>query len=69
MDQRELDSLPEKIESLESEIQRLTDEMSRPEFFQQDRDAIVQCQQQLERANSDLDACFRRWEQLESIEF
>lgn len=68
-DQRELNDLPEKIESLESEIQRLTDEMSRPEFFQQDKDAIVQCQQQFERANSDLEACFRRWEQLESIEF
>ncbi|NNJ96665.1 MAG: ATP-binding cassette domain-containing protein [Gammaproteobacteria bacterium] len=68
-DQRELEGLPEKIESLESEIQRLTDEMSRPEFFQQDKDAIVQCQQQFDRANSDLEACFRRWEQLESIEF
>jgi ATP-binding cassette subfamily F protein uup len=68
-DQRELDSLPEKIETLESEIRRLTDEMSRPEFFQQDKDTIVQRQQQLDRANTDLDACFRRWEQLESNEF
>ena len=68
-DQRELDGLPDKIESLESEIQRLTDEMNRPDFFQQDKGTIVACQQQLERANSDLETCFRRWEQLESTEF
>jgi len=68
-DQRELDSLPEKIERLETKIQQLTDEMSRPEFFQQDRDEIVNLQQQLERANSDLEVCFERWEQLESVEF
>lgn len=68
-DQRELDGLPDRIESLESEIQRLTDEMNRPAFFQQHKDTIVACQQQLEQANSDLEACFRRWEQLESTEF
>ncbi len=68
-DQRELDHLPDRIESLESEIQRLTDEMTRPAFFQQDKGTIVACQQQLEQANSDLEACFRRWEQLESTEF
>ena len=68
-DQRELDGLPDRIESLESEIQRLTDEMNRPAFFQQDKGTIVACQQQLEQANSDLEACYRRWEQLESIEF
>ena len=65
-DQRELDLLPEKIEKLETRIQQLTDEMSRPDFFQQDRTLIVERQQALESANNDLDACFQRWEELES---
>ena len=66
-DQRELEALPEQIESLENRIEQLTAEMSRPEFFQQDRDVIVQQQQALESANADLELCFRRWEELESI--
>ena len=68
-DQRELDTLPEKIESLETKVQQLTDEMSKPEFFKQDKNFIVKIQQQLETASAELDACYKRWEQLESVEF
>ena len=68
-DQRELDKLPEKIELLETRIQQLTEEMGQAEFFQQDKDIIVNAQQALEAANTDLDACYKRWEQLESAEF
>jgi ATP-binding cassette subfamily F protein uup len=68
-DQRELDMLPEKIELLETRIQQLTDEMGKAEFFQQDKDIIVNTQKALETANADLEACYKRWEELESIEF
>jgi ATP-binding cassette subfamily F protein uup len=68
-DQRELDRLPEKIEKLETRIRQLTDEMSQPDFFQQDREVIVKLQKELESANIDLDACFQRWEELESAQF
>jgi ATP-binding cassette subfamily F protein uup len=68
-DQRELDKLPEKIELLETRIQQLTEEMGQAEFFQQDKDIIVNAQQALEAASTDLDACYKRWEQLESVEF
>ena len=66
-DQRELDSLPEKIEKLELQVQQLTDEMSKAEFFQQDKALIVETQQQLETANAELEVCYQRWEQLESV--
>ena len=66
---RELDKLPEKIELLETRIQQLTEAMGQAEFFQQDKDIIVNAQQELEAANTDLDACYKRWEQLESAEF
>ena len=68
-DQRELDKLPEKIELLETRIQQLTEETGRAEFFQQDKDILVITQKQLEAASTDLDACYKRWEQLESAEF
>jgi ATP-binding cassette subfamily F protein uup len=68
-DQRELDTLPETIEMLETRVQLLTGEMNRPEFFQQDKDIIVKIQQELDTANADLNACYIRWEELESVEF
>lgn len=68
-DQRELDTLPEKIETLETQVQQLTQAMSSADFFQQDRDIIVRTQQQLEAANAELEQCYKRWEELESIEF
>jgi ATP-binding cassette subfamily F protein uup len=68
-DQRELDRLPEKIERLEMEVQRLTDEMSTSGFFQQDKSVIVETQLALETASNDLDVCYKRWEELESVEF
>ena len=68
-DQRELDRLPEKIERLEMQVQRLTEEMSSAEFFQQDKSIIVETQLALETASNDLDVCYKRWEELESVEF
>ncbi len=67
--QRELDSLPEKIERLEARVQQLTDEVSKPEFFKQDKNDIITMQQDLETATAELEDCYRRWEQLESVEF
>jgi ATP-binding cassette subfamily F protein uup len=66
-DQRELEMLPAKIETLEARVEQLTDEMSKAGFFQQDKDIIVTTQQQLESANAELEYCYRRWEELESV--
>ncbi len=68
-DQRELDGLPEKIEKLEIQVQALTDEMSSNGFFQQDKAVIVKTQQRLASAQADLEACYERWEELESVQF
>ncbi len=68
-DQRELDMLPEKIELLEKRVQQLTEEMGKAGFFQQDKDIIVNTQKALETASADLEACYKRWEELESVEF
>jgi ATP-binding cassette subfamily F protein uup len=67
-DQRELEMLPAKIEALETQVEQFTNEMSKAEFFQQDKDIIVKTQQQLEAANAELEHCYQRWEELESVE-
>jgi ATP-binding cassette subfamily F protein uup len=65
-DQRELDSLPERIELLENTVEQLQAEMATPEFFQQDRQMILDKQEQLATAAEELEHCYSRWEILES---
>ncbi len=64
-DQRELEALPEKIEQLETLQQQLNEEMSDPAFFKQNKEMIVQKQQQLQQTSEELEACYQRWEELE----
>jgi ATP-binding cassette subfamily F protein uup len=65
-DQRELDSLPERIEVLETTVEQLQAEMAKPEFFQQDKQMIIDKQEQLANAAEELEHCYSRWEILES---
>mgnify|MGYP001818942078 FL=1 len=65
-DQRELDSLPERIELLENTVEQLQAEMATPEFFQQDRQMILDKQEQFATAAEELEHCYSRWEILES---
>ena len=67
-DQRELDQLPEQIENLETRVRQLTQAMSEPGFYQQDKSDIKQTQQALDDANCELEACYQRWEELESVQ-
>ncbi len=65
-DQRELDSLPEKMEQLEAQIEQLHAQMAAPEFFKQDIATTSAVQAELEQAEAELEHCFARWEILES---
>ena len=64
--QRELDALPKKIDQLETQISLLGEQMADPEFYQQSADAIAQVNKQAKELQSELDACFVRWEELEA---
>ena len=64
-DQRELDSLPQRIETLEAEQAALTAAMSNADFFRQPSADIQAAQQTLARLTADLDAAYQRWAQLE----
>lgn len=64
--QRELDQLPKKIDDLEVKIEELTNEMAKPEFYQQDQAIIASVGNQLKELQEQLDQCFVRWEELEA---
>ena len=65
-EQRELEALPEKIEALETEQAELTPH-GEPDFYRQASDKITATMERLEAVKSDLEACYERWQTLESI--
>jgi len=64
--QRELDLLPKKISELETQIEELTHQMARPEFYQQDASVIADVGNQLKSLQETLETSFARWEELET---
>jgi ATP-binding cassette subfamily F protein uup len=66
-DQRELDALPARIESLEAEQSRLHAVVNDGGFYQQAPDEIATTLAQLEALAEELQACYARWEALESL--
>ena len=65
-EQRELDALPRKIESLEAEQARLQTAVSHAGFYQQPGEAISATLARLQAVTAELEACYARWEALES---
>ena len=64
-EQLELEALPERIESLETEIAALHDAMASPGFFENDRAAADETVKKAETVQTELDAAYARWEELE----
>lgn len=67
-DQRELDTLPGRIETLEGELEALQLRMSDPDLYRQDSEEIAKLQARMAELESDLEDCYTRWESLESGE-
>jgi ATP-binding cassette subfamily F protein uup len=65
-EQKELRTLPGKIEKLESKIESLHLKFSAADYYQQDAALISREQQQLQQFESELQQLYERWEQLES---
>jgi len=64
-DRRELESLPERIESLEAEQTRLHERMADPAFYRQEGDAIAETKERLVAVEARLEEAYERWEALE----
>ena len=63
---RELSELPAKIESLENELNLLTQKTADSTFYQQDNDTIAAVMARLKEIDSELANAFQRWEELEN---
>ena len=64
-DQRELDSLPQKIEGLEIQISEISIKMSDANFYTSNRTLITETEKQLTECQTQLSRCYERWELLE----
>jgi len=63
-DQRELDALPDRIESLEKEQAELSTQMSDPNFYKQAPDIITVATTRAAALEEELMECLERWEEL-----
>jgi ABC transport system ATP-binding/permease protein len=66
-EQRELESLPARIEALETEIQQLHEAMADTAFYKRDGAAIAQTNTRLAELESELATVYERWEALEEF--
>lgn len=65
--QRELDQLPAKMEKLEQEVEELQNTVASADFYSQPQDKVNTVLQALATKEQELDTCFERWEELESL--
>ena len=66
--QRELESLPALLETLESDIETLQVQVNDPEFFTKPADQTQQILEQLAAKEQELEIAFERWEELEAMQ-
>ena len=66
-EQRELETLPEKIIELETELSELHAVMADPAFFRQSPNEIVKVKNQLQTLEKTIAEAYKRWEELEAI--
>ncbi len=66
--QRELDGLPELIETLEVQQERLQAAVSDPNFYQQDEQTVKDQLEQLKQLDTQIEQAYARWEELSALE-
>jgi ATP-binding cassette subfamily F protein uup len=65
-EQHELETLPEKIESLEAERSQLHAAINDPDFYKQPGDKIAGAMERLQTLTSEIEASYARWQALEA---
>ena len=63
----ELEALPGQIETLETEIARLRDQVSAPDFYQRDHTEVTARLEDLSGKEAELDGLIARWMELEDM--
>ncbi|WP_419798046.1 MAG: ATP-binding cassette domain-containing protein [Terasakiella sp.] len=67
-DQRELDMLPQKMEKLTAEKEKLESAMADPDLFAKSPDKFQKTSDELSAVQGELDACEERWLELEMLQ-
>ena len=67
-EQRELETLPHEIESLETAQQNLYELMADPTFYKQDSDTIIAVKVRLDALEEDIARAYQRWDFLERLQ-
>jgi ATP-binding cassette subfamily F protein uup len=67
-EQRELESLPEQIATLESELSDLHQIMADPTFYRRDPTEIIKSKTQLQSLEKQIAEAYHRWEELEKLQ-
>lgn len=65
--ERELESLPERIEAMEAEQAELCRRLADPALYRQDPGGVNQAREELARLEKELAEAYARWESLESL--
>ncbi|MBN2647641.1 MAG: ATP-binding cassette domain-containing protein [Thiotrichales bacterium] len=66
-EQREYDALPKQLEDLEQQIEALNLEISQSDFYSQPTERVQSKLAQLQQKETELEALFARWEELEAL--
>lgn len=67
-DQRELEAIPQKIQSLENERDQLIARMAAPDFYTQEKNSISAAQDRMATIEKEIAALYARWEALETLQ-
>lgn len=65
-EQKDLKSLPGRIEAMEAKIAEIHEMMTDPDFYRRDSEVIAADQQRLEQLETELAAAYAQWEELEA---
>jgi ATP-binding cassette subfamily F protein uup len=66
-EQKELESLPQRIEALDAEHQRIIADMADPAFYRTSGDKVSASKARLEALERELAAVYNRWDELEAL--
>ncbi len=66
-EERELETLPSRLEEMEAKLEELHQQLGDPALYQKDPSAIPKIQKQLEALEQELKKAYGRWEALEAV--
>jgi ATP-binding cassette subfamily F protein uup len=67
MQERELNDLPQKIDTLESRQKELFEAMSDPLFYKKGKEEIARVKAHLDRVENEIETAYLRWQELEEV--